>query len=102
MSKNPFINALTATLYIILVASIMYYGPRSVGPVDSIVAPVAFLSLFVLSAAVMGYVFLYEPIQLYFDGDKKTSLGLFLKTLAVFGSITFLILLILFFSKFLF
>ncbi len=102
MSKNPFLNALAAILYIIVVASIVYYGPRLAGPVDdSIIAPVAFLSLFVLSAAVMGYIFFYQPLQLYLDGDKKASVGLFLKTLAVFGAITFSILLILFLSNFL-
>ncbi len=65
MSKNPFLNALAASAYIVLVASGVYYGPKVVGPVDSVLAPIAFLSLFTLSAAIMGYLFLATPIRMY-------------------------------------
>ncbi|MCL5433185.1 MAG: hypothetical protein M1524_03695 [Patescibacteria group bacterium] len=96
MTKNPFINAVCALAYIIAVSSMMFYGTQFSKPDDSILAPVAVLSLFTLSAAVMGYLFLYQPLQLYLDGKKKIAVDLFLKTLAVFGVITILILTLLF------
>ncbi len=91
MTKNPFINALSATLYIVLVASVMFYGTSNMGRANSVIVPIAIVSLFTLSAAVMGYVFLSQPLQLYLDGKKKVAVNLFLKTLAVFAGITVLI-----------
>ncbi len=96
MTQNPFVNALAAIAYIVLIASIMFYGTKTLGPADSIVAPVAMVSLFTLSAAVMGYLFCYQPIQLYFEGKKKKAVDLFLQTVGVFGGITALTLLLLF------
>lgn len=100
MTKNPFLNALSALLYIAFVAFIMFYGLKlsgQAGQKDTIFAPIAIISLFTLSAAVMGYVFLSQPLQLYFDGDKKGAVNLFLRTVEVFAVITFFILLALFF-----
>jgi len=96
MTKNPFINAFSATLYIAVVASIMYYAPKLVGPTESVVVPIAILSLFVLSAAIMGYLFFFQPIQLYFDGEKKQAVNLFLSTVLIFATITVILLLALF------
>ena len=83
-------NALAAILYIAAVASVMFYGGKFSGPVNSVIAPMAVVSLFTLSAAVMGYVLLYQPFQLYFDGKKKLAIGLFFKTLAIFAAVTIL------------
>ena len=95
--KNPFINAFVAALYITAVASVMYYGPKIAGRIEeTVVVPIAIISLFTLSAAVMGYVFLYQPLQLYLEGDKKTAVNLFLKTVVIFGGITAVILVSLF------
>lgn len=96
MTKNPFINALAAATYICLVASIMYYGTRQSGPADSVVIPIAVLSLFTLSAAVMGYLFVSQPLRMYVDGEKQRAVTLFLHTVAVFAGITALALLALF------
>jgi len=95
---KPFLNALIATLYIMLVASLMYYAPKYIEPVDSVIVPIAMISLFTLSAAIMGYLFLYNPLQLYLDGQKKQATGLFLNTLFIFAGITVLIFIILFFT----
>ncbi|KKQ74340.1 MAG: hypothetical protein US96_C0034G0001, partial [Candidatus Woesebacteria bacterium GW2011_GWB1_38_5b] len=74
MTKNPIINAGAGVLYIVVVASVMYYGTQFSGTNDnSVLAPIAALSLFSLSAAVMGYIFLFQPLQLYFDGKKKEA-----------------------------
>ena len=96
MTKNPFINAFTATLYIAAVALLMFYGTEHKASVNSVIVPIAVVSLFTLSAAVMGYLFLYQPLQLYLDGKKKHAVNLFLQTVAVFAGITVLIFALLF------
>jgi hypothetical protein len=96
MSKNPVINGLSASAYIILVASVMNWGTRMVTHPNTFIAPIAVISLFTLSAAVMGYLFCYQPIQLYFDGKKKQAVNLFLQTMAVFACITIILLMLLF------
>ena len=98
MTKNPIVNALSATLYISAIVSIMFYGQQilSKAPGDTVLAPIAFISLFTLSAAVMGYLFLSQPAQIYFEGKKKEAVNLFLKTVASFGVITLIALALLF------
>jgi putative hemolysin len=96
MTRNPILNALAALIYISLVATIMFYGSKLFGPVNSFIAPIALISLFTLSAAVMGYVFFFQPAQLYFDGNKKEGINLFLQTVAAFGVITLIIFALLF------
>jgi hypothetical protein len=96
MTKNPFLNALAAFIYITTIASMMFFGSQHTGPVNSIIAPIAVVSLFTLSAAIMGYIFCYQPIQLYFDGKKKNAVDLFLKTVLIFAIITIFILILLF------
>lgn len=96
MSKNPVINGLAALSYIFIIVSVMNFGTRMMPHPNSFMAPVAAVSLFTLSAAVMGYVFCYQPAQLYFDGKKKEAVRLFLQTVAVFACITILMLILLF------
>lgn len=96
MSKNPLINALLAALYIVLVGSVMFYGSRIVKGPDSVLAPIAMISLFTFSAAVMGFLFLSQPFVLLFEGKKKEAVGFFLKSVAAFGAITALLLVFLF------
>jgi len=100
MTKNPIINSLVASLYIFAIVGLMSWGTSMVNPKDSFIAPVAMISLFTLSAAVMGYLFLYQPIQLYFDNKKKEAVRLFLQTVGGFGLITILVLISLFFNFF--
>lgn len=88
MTKNPFINAFAGILYIILVASVMFYGMDHTKAGNSVIIPIAVLSLFSLSAVLMGYFFLYQPVQLYLDGKKKQATSLFVRTLLVFAGIT--------------
>ncbi len=96
MTKNPFINAFVAILYIIVVALVMFYGTEKTSPVNSVIAPIAVISLFTLSAAVMGFLFGYQPFQLFIEGKKKVAVNLFLHTVAVFAAITALILVMLY------
>lgn len=100
MTKNPFINAVAASGYITAVSLFMSNGNKLFGPKDTILTPIAVLSLFTLSAAVMGYLFLYQPLMLFLDGHKKNAVNLFLQTVAVFAGITMLIFVLLFFRVF--
>lgn len=92
MFKKPFTHALAATVYITLIISAITVGERfqygSEGSFDRIVIPIAMLSLFVLSAAVMGYLFVAEPLQLYIDGKKKEAVRFFAYTVLSFGVLT--------------
>lgn len=88
MTKNPLLNAAAATVYIFLIASVLYYGPKKIVPVDSVIVPIIFLSLFVLSAALMGYFFLYQPARLLIEDKQKEAVKLFLVTVVIFAGIT--------------
>ncbi len=71
MPKNPFFNALLASGYISLVASVVYYGPKQMGPIDAVIVPVAILSLFVLSAVIMGFSFFINPYKCILKARKR-------------------------------
>jgi len=96
VSKNPFINALCAIAYIVFIGAVMYFlsDTQSNKP-DTFLAPILFLSVFTLSAAIMGYLFLYQPLLLLIDGKKKQAVDLFLRTLAIFAGITAVIFILL-------
>ena len=96
MTKNPLVNGITASAYIVLVATVMNVGSKMGHHPDTFLAPIAVISLFTFSAAVMAYVFCYEPIQLFIGGKKKQGLNLFLQTTLVFGVLTALALALLF------
>ena len=97
MTKNPLLNAISAIVYIIFIVLILRYGSKNI-PNNNIdlIAPIAMISLFTLSAAIMAYVFGYYPLILFFDKKRKEAVNLFLKTTLVFGAITLGLLLILF------
>ena len=97
MTKNPFINALAAVGYIVLVVTVISNLP---GPDTEFLTPIAALSLLTLSVSVMGYLFFYGPLQIYLGGEKERAVNFFLKTLGVFAGITALVLLTLFFRAF--
>ncbi|MFA5999949.1 MAG: hypothetical protein WC783_03150 [Candidatus Paceibacterota bacterium] len=93
--KKPFIYALGAVAYIIIVVSFMTYATAGL-PETKFLVPVAMLSLFVLSVAMMGFFFLSEPLKLYMDGRKQEAMSFFLKMLGVFASFVVLVFLCLF------
>jgi hypothetical protein len=99
MTKNPIVNALGASAYIFLVVAVMNFvtGPMKNKP-DSFFAPIMLLFVLTLSVAVMAYLFFYQPFVLYFDNKKKEALDLFLKTILIFGMITLIFLLVLYFG----
>lgn len=90
MTKSPILNAAAATAYIIAVATVLYNAPKIPGP-DTIFAPISVLSLLVLSAGMMVYFFLYQPVQLFFEGKREEAARLFRSTLMTFAAFTAII-----------
>jgi len=90
---KTYLNSIYAELYIISVAWIMNHVGAPDTP-DTFFDSVAALSLFVLSVAVMGYLFFGEPLQLYLDGKKKQSISFFMRTITGFAIITVIILVV--------
>jgi len=88
--KNPYLNSIYAEAYIVILVSLITYIGKQDSP-DNFFSPVAALSLFVLSAAVMGFLFLGEPLQLFLDGEKKQAVSFFMKTVISFAVITLIL-----------
>ncbi len=91
--KKPFVYALSAFAYIVsLVSFVNFIANSSFFPKkDNILMPMAMLSMLVLSAAVMGFLFLSEPLMLYLDGKKKEAVTFFGKTIGFFASFVLLL-----------
>jgi len=97
MTKNPIINALSASVFITLVVAVMNFVTQPLrDKPDTFFAPIAFLSMLTLSVAVMAFLFFYQPLQLFVDGNKKEAIRLFTKTTAFFAIFTTIVLALLF------
>ena len=97
MSKNPIINALSASAYIILVVSVMTFVTQPLrNKPDTFFAPITFLFVLTLSVSVMAYLFFYQPLLLFIEGKKKEAVNLFVKTVGIFAVITAVVLTLLF------
>jgi len=97
MSKNPIINALSASAYIIIGVTVMTFVSQALrNKPDTFFAPIVFLSLLTLSVAVMAYLFFYQPVMLFIEGKKKDAVSFFVKTVGIFAAITMVALILLF------
>ncbi len=86
------LHALGVSLYIFIVAFVMRNAERIFGPMpDSFLAPVAFLSLFVVSAAVTASLVGLRPALWYLEGKKREALQLLFATIIWFAVITALV-----------
>lgn len=83
--NKPYIKALGAAAYIVLITSVMRFitDHLSAKP-DTAFAPMLFLSLFVVSAAVMAWLFFYEPVKLLTENKRGEAVSYFGKTLGIF------------------
>src|SRR3989344_9537514 len=94
MSKNPFINAFVAAVYISFIVTAIFNSPNYITDNElGMMAPILFLSLFVISAAIMGYLFVYPSVHLLIEGKHAEATKLFLTTLFSFAGIIAVILL---------
>ena len=97
MSRNPIVNALSASAYIILVVSVMTFVTQSLkNKPDTFFAPITVLFVLTLSVAVMAFLFFYQPLLLFIEGKKKEAVNLFVKTVGIFAAFTAVVLILLF------
>ena len=101
IQKRGFINALATALYVAAVGSFLFLGSQiKIGRANVMIVPITILLLFVLSAAITGFLIFGKPAQLYVDGKKKEALSLLTYTLMFFSIITFVaIALLIFFTR---
>lgn len=97
MTKNPVVNALTASVYIVLVVSVMNFVTQPLrDKPDTFLAPITVLFVLTLSTAIMAFLFFYQPLLFLIEGRKREAINLFVKTVGVFGVITVIVLILLF------
>jgi hypothetical protein len=84
--QKPFLRALGAAAYIVIIVFVVDTVTRTLkAQNESIIIPMTVLSLFVLSAAIMGYLFLSEPLYLLTENKKPEAITFFFKTLGIFA-----------------
>ena len=82
--KKQILYPFLAAGYIVAILVIISFGGKLL-PEQTLVIPIAMLGLFVLSAAVMGFLFLSEPIFLYTENRKQEAVSFFLKEVGIFA-----------------
>ena len=85
MTPTPLKNALAAGLYIVLIVLGISNAEAVFGEKETVLIPMAMLSLFVFSAALMGLLFLAQPLRLYFEGKTQDGLRFFIQTILWFA-----------------
>lgn len=75
------LHALSVGVYVTFIAVMMQNGEKIFGKMDNFFGPLAFLLLFVLSAAITGSLVIGKPILMYLDNKKKEALSLFIYTI---------------------
>ena len=84
--KKPFLHALAADLYIVVIVLIIqFFGSALKDQEYTIIIPMTMLSFFVLSAAVMGFLFLSEPLYLLMENQKREAIVFFAKVVGIFA-----------------
>ena len=97
MSKNPIVNALSASAYIFLVVAVMTFVSQPLrNKPDTFFAPITVLFVLTLSVTIMAFVFFYQPVLLFIEGQKKEAVSLFVKTVGIFAVVTIFVLMLLF------
>lgn len=95
MKKHILIAALTnagaTTLYVLTIASFLFYGETFFGAderLDTVLAPVLMLLLLVISAAITGFAVFGKPVIWYLDGKKQDALRLLGMTLLLLAVVS--------------
>jgi hypothetical protein len=93
MTKNPVINAFAAAAYIGGIVSLLsLFVDSKVEQTIPLLIPMVMISLFTLSAAVMGLIFFYEPFRMYFADEKEAAIKLVVQTVLTFAVLVALLL----------
>lgn len=96
--KKPFLRALGAIVYIIIIVLVISSFESVLPKEDTIVAPMLAISLLVFSVAMMGFLFFYEPLKLLIDNQRKEAVSFLFKTLGFFALFIIIFTLLLFFG----
>ena len=72
----------TVVLFLHFIRSIRHDTP------DTILDGMGIISLFVLSAAIMAFLFFYQPVLRLLEGKRAEAVSYFLKTLGTFAVLT--------------
>ncbi|MDD4901753.1 MAG: hypothetical protein PHE24_01320 [Patescibacteria group bacterium] len=88
------LHSLGIAVYIAIVALIMQNAEKMFGKMNDIFGPIAFLLLFVLSAAITGSLALGRPVILFLDNRKAEAIKMFLYTIGWLLVITVIVFLI--------
>lgn len=90
--KYAWLDALGTGVYVVLVASFIYFmGENSSVADKSVFIPIAMLMLLVLSVAIVGSLIFGRPVMWYADGKKKDALKLLFWTLGIFLVVTLIV-----------
>lgn len=93
ITQYAVLHAIGTAVYISLVASVMSNAEAMFGKVDNTtLAPIGFLMLFVVSAAITGLLVFARPLAWYLDGKKKEGIKLAITTVAFLVLITLVVL----------
>lgn len=95
MTNNPYINALATSGYIGLIALFIFNAGAMFDSVNASIVMVGMLLLFVTSAAITGYLVLYQPLVMLTLGKQKEAVTFFFKTIFTLVAITVVVFLIL-------
>lgn len=87
-----YLNAAGVAVYVIGILFISRGGEKIFGKMDNFWGPVAFLLLFVLSAAITGALTLGRSVWLYFENRKTEAIKMFFYTIGWLFLITFIVL----------
>ena len=96
--KKPFLYAGAAVLYIV----VLVFGMNTFSfflPENKIIIPIVMLGLFVLSAAIMGFLFLSKPLELFLDNHKQEAVSFFFKIIGIFACFLLVFLILVFLIK---
>lgn len=97
MNQPPLVHALSAGAYIIGVVHLMFTMGSYGFAEETLLMPIAMLSLLVLSVSVMGFLFGYRPLTMYLEGKKKEAVMFFMQTVAFFAVFVMLVVGVLFY-----
>ncbi len=82
--KSALINSSITVAYIVSVALFMNWIQSLKLGKDTFIDPIAFISLFVFSAAFTSFWMIGKPVLMYLDGKKKDAVSLISYTLGFF------------------
>lgn len=80
-SHRSLINAFGVLVYVGLVAALMFNAQQLFGKMDGILGLMAFLLLYVVSAAVVGALVFAKPVMLYVGNKKEEAVKMLIHTI---------------------